>query len=287
MSDKTMAKRLAAYAGMRELMAKEGTKSAFNSARVCSYEAVELLYTANECKELNTLGDEINAAKVESGIGVACISCYVDLLKSGEPYGVIRESIDAVKSCIDLAEKVGSPYVHHTLVTRLSGRRDNYREVLKMALTAAKEIAEYASEGGIGILYEPQGVLFNGLSGYSELFDKMLDEHENVGLCLDVGNTLWVDEDCYALAEKYARYIRHVHLKDYVLDSDDKRYTTHSGRTIKEVALGTGIIDLERVFDILKRADYKGYLSIEDNSGAGFCDTTTNAHKVVSALTEK
>ena len=287
MSNHNTSKRLTAYAGMRELIAKEGVKSAFNAARVCSYEAVELLYIANECSELDALSDEINEAIRESGIGVACISCFVDLLDINEPYNVIRGSLDAVKSCIDLAEKVGSPYVHHTIVTGLSGRRDNYRDVLPKALDAAKEIADYAKERGVGILYEPQGMLFNGLEGYSKFFDKMISNHDNVGLCLDVGNTLWVDEDCYALAEKYAHHVKHVHLKDYVLDSDDKRYTTHSGRTIKEVALGTGIIDLKRVFDILRRADYRGYLSIEDNSGMSFSDTASLAHKVVSKLTEE
>ena len=59
MSNQSTAKRLTAYAGIRELIAKDGVKSAFNSARVCSYEAVELLYIANECSELDALSDEI------------------------------------------------------------------------------------------------------------------------------------------------------------------------------------------------------------------------------------
>ena len=276
--------RLVAYAGIRELVAKEGLKGAFNSARVHTCGGVELLYIAHECARLSEETDEITAAIRDSGIGVKCISCFADIVKKDVEYAPSREATDAVKSCIDLASRVGCKYVHHTLLTRLGGGNADYPEALPVALQAAQEIACYAKERGVTILYEPQGMLFNGLLGYSGFFDEMLKRHDNVGVCLDVGNTLWVDEDCYALTERYAHRIKHVHLKDYILDGNDERYRTMSGRTIKEVALGRGIIDLNRVADILKAANYCGCYSIEDNSGSDFKTTAENAAKILADI---
>ena len=279
-----LADRFVAYAGMRESEAKEGLKGAFNSARVHTYGGVELLYIAHECACLSEKTDEILAAIRDSGIGVKCISCFADIVKRSGEYAPSKEAIAAVKSCIDLAAHVGCKYVHHTLLTRLGGGNADYSEALPVALQAAQEIACYAKERDVTILYEPQGMLFNGLDGYSGFFDEMLKRHDNVGVCLDVGNTLWVDEDCYALAEKYAHHVKHVHLKDYILDGNDERYRTMSGRTIKEVALGRGIIDLNRVAAILKAADYCGCYSIEDNSGSDFKTTAENAAKILADI---
>ena len=281
-----MTDRLTAYAGVRELFAKNGIKCTFKLAKEQGYTGIELLYIDSECKGLMSLYPKISEAITECGIMVRCISCFTDVVTKTVPYTVTEASIDAVKECIDLAERIGCPYVQHTLVTRLTGDKKDYYSVFPTVISAATEIAEYAKHRGVTVLYEPQGMLFNGLDGYSRLMDTMLEGHANVGMCLDIANTLWVDEDCYALAEKYASVIKHVHVKDYVLDSEDTRYRTMSGRTIKEVALGKGIIDLARVFGILTRAEYNGYVSVEDNSGMSFEDTAKNAISTVRSLTE-
>lgn len=275
--------RLASYAGLRELIQKRGISGALTFVKKCGYTSAELLYISHECDTILNEAKEWRDAIAESGIGVSCISCYTDVVTKEPPYAVDSRSVEAVKRCIDLAKKIGCPLVHHTLVTRLSGGRDGYSEVFRLAIAAAGEIASYAKERRIDVIYEPQGMLFNGLDGYSRFFDVMLLEHENVGICLDVGNTLWVDEDCYALAEKYARHIKHVHLKDYVLGGEDITYRTLSGTTINEVKLGTGVIDLERVFNLLTSNGYTGVFSNEDNSGLSH---EANAKNALGILTK-
>ena len=273
--------KLAAYAGIRELIHKRGVVDAFNSARVCGYDGVELLYIAHECVNILNEATEIKRAISESGIGVCCISCFADVVTKESPYSVDTSAIEAIKRCVDLAKEISCPIVHHTLVTRLSGTRESYHEVLPVAVEAADEIATYAREYGIKIAYEPQGMLFNGLDGYSGFFDIIRSRHDNIGLCLDVGNTLWVDEDCYELAEKYARHIKHVHVKDYVLGVENAFYRTLGQKTINEVSLGSGIIDIQRILNILTDADYKGLISIEDNSGSSFESTADNARRII------
>jgi sugar phosphate isomerase/epimerase len=284
MSERRGFRGLATYAGLREKIEKSGIESALNSARVCSYRGVELFYCARECAKITDNAQKIRDALTASETDIACISCYLDVVADTAPYAKNEEDVENVKRCIDLAAAIGSPFVHHTLVTRLYGGRDNYDAVLREVLAVAGEIADYAMARGITVLYEPQGMLFNGLAGYSLFFDAMRHEHENVGVCLDVGNPLWVDEDCYALAEKYAPYVKHVHLKDYVLgeSATGSKLCTLGGTPIREVRLGTGIVDVERVLDILKHSGYDGYLSIEDNSTADYEDTAKNAHTLLA-----
>lgn len=273
--------KLCAYAGMRELIQENGLKCALNFSNHCGYESVELLYLESECEGALKNAAFINKTKDACDAKIGCISVYVDVASYTPPYEVRSSAIDAVKACIDLAVKVGCPLVHHTLVTRLTGGRSDYDKVLPVALEAASDIASYALERGITILYEPQGMLFNGLDGYLTFFSAMRSKYENIGVCLDVGNTLWVDEDCYALAEKCAKHVRHVHVKDYVLDSEDGQYRTLGGRTIKEVALGDGVIDLNKVMNILDSVKYRGYISVEDNSGNSFEYTAENAARIL------
>jgi sugar phosphate isomerase/epimerase len=73
----------------------------------------------------------------------------------------------------------------------------------------------------------------------------------------------------------------HVHLKDYVLDSEDDTYRTLSGRTIKEVKLGTGVIDIDRILNILESVGYNGVFSIEDNSTTDYKATAENALGII------
>ena len=112
----------------------------------------------------------------------------------------------------------------------------------------------------------------------------MLKCHSNVGVCLDVGNTLWVDEDCLAITEKYATNVKHLHLKDYILGVDDTPYKTHGGKTIKEVALGRGIVDISGALQILESSGYTGAISIEDNSSSDYASLAANAKKVLGVI---
>lgn len=272
---------LAVYAGLREMIAENGIECALKLAKSYGYDSAEMLYIKHECDGIQKTTDEWKAATRASGVSVSCISCYLDVVSTKEPYIRDYDSIEAVKRCIDLAKEVGCPLVHHTLVTRLSGGNSAYPCVFNEVVDAAVEIAEYAMARGITVIYEPQGMLFNGLDGYSEFFDAVHERCENTGICLDVGNPLWVDEDSYAIAEKYARHVKHVHLKDYVLDSEDDTYRTLSGRTIKEVALGTGVIDLKRILDILDKASYTGAIAIEDNSTTDYKATAENALGII------
>lgn len=72
----------------------------------------------------------------------------------------------------------------------------------------------------------------------------------NGKMTFDVGHFMKQDLDVYRLLEKYLPNIVDIHLHDFVDGSDHQE-------------LGTGSLDLQRFFRILKKFDYQHYLTIE------------------------
>jgi sugar phosphate isomerase/epimerase len=92
-----------------------------------------------------------------------------------------------------------------------------------------------------------------------------------VGLTLDTGNFYWFGlprEEVYRLIEKYARRVKHTHVKniDFPPDQADRRREV--GHGYKEYCCGVdeGKLDLRRVLKILRDAGYDRDLCIEDES---------------------
>ena len=94
--------------------------------------------------------------------------------------------------------------------------------------------------------------------------DEMVDVIQTVdspwlGVCLDTGNNLRLHEDPVAVAAKLAPLARATHVKDIgVRRGDPKEFVFWPS-----VPLGTGLVDLPRVVDLLRQARYKGLLAIE------------------------
>jgi sugar phosphate isomerase/epimerase len=80
-----------------------------------------------------------------------------------------------------------------------------------------------------------------------------------VGVCLDTGNNLRLHEDPLIVAAKLAPLARATHVKDIgVRPGDPKDFAFWPS-----VPLGKGLVDIARVIELLRKADYKGLLAIE------------------------
>ena len=75
-----------------------------------------------------------------------------------------------------------------------------------------------------------------------------------------------------------------MHLKEYIIGSDNEGYKTLGGSSIKEVKIGNGVIDFFRVFKILEGTGYNGYISIEDNSNPDFETTAKESRNFLENL---
>lgn len=100
--------------------------------------------------------------------------------------------------------------------------------------------------------------------------DKMMEktDKDSVFLLFDSGHLAYCGEDYLKVLAKYVDRIKHVHLKDIRQDVVSKVKKEHLS-FLQGVRLGAftvpgdGNIDFKPIFEILKKANYKGWLLVE------------------------
>ncbi len=199
------------------------------------------------------------------GVAIPCFSAFSDLGVPGR-----EEEVERIKKYIDVAAALGSPYFHSTLVPFIDKAAVPPMEnVYDTTVERVKVICDYAQKRNVKCIYEPQGMIFNGLENMKKLFKGVDGAAE---LLLDVGNVYFVDEEPYDMARELAPIIKHVHFKDYQRRSSleecegVRAYETKNGNYLYDVKLGTGVIDFARIFNILLDAGYDGWYSLEYGS---------------------
>ncbi len=128
------------------------------------------------------------------------------------------------------------------------GDPDRMDRTLDTAAGAMRELAEYARPRGVGLVLEP--IRRNEVNFVHSTQDG-LDlarrvNHPNFGLMVDTYHMYWEDKDLYASLCQGIPLIWHIHL------SDNNRCWP-----------GSGDIDYERVFRILRETHYCGFVSME------------------------
>ncbi len=249
------------YSHFAELFKERGIESAAEYAVSHGFSAVEFLdfsdtpfMSANEARRAREIFDE-------KGLAVSCYSVGVNLFGSDE-----KE--ENLKFCAEIAAALGSPYLHHTLVTPYHpiGGGLSFDEVLSDILPRAKRIADYAQSLGVICLYEEQGHYFNGMAQFRKFFSEIKAMSDNVGVCGDFGNILFVHGDPGDFFEEFASDIKHVHVKDYRVTETAENSTSlmrGDGKFMTETALGNGLVNVDRCMAALSQAGYDGYFSFE------------------------
>jgi len=202
-----------------------------------------------QCPEFNS-AENIAATRrrvADKGLSI------VDLGSSAEmhhPEGPDREkNLDEGKRFIDLAEKLGCPYIR-VFPNRLPKEQD--REVtIDLITKGLLELGDHAKGGKVTVLMESHGDLTD-----SALVERIMQQaaHPHTGLVWDVYNMWTVAKEPPAqVYRRLKKYIRHTHLKD--------------GRTVdgKEQyqLLGQGESPIFEAIDLLRAGGYKGYYSFE------------------------
>ena len=77
---------------------------------------------------------------------------------------------------------------------------------------------------------------------------------ERIGLCLDTAWALQAGHDPLQFAEEFSSRLYGLHIKDFVFDRAGKG---------EDVVVGTGNLDLPKLFEILKSQNYSGYAVLE------------------------
>ena len=129
------------------------------------------------------------------------------------------------------------------------------------------KLGNIAKEYGITLVYHHH---MGTVVQTSEEIDKMMDmcDPEAVYLLFDTGHLAYCGEDYMAVLKKYAKRIKHVHLKDIRPEIVEKVKAEHLS-FLQGVRLGAftvpgdGTIDFKPVFDVLDEADYEGWMLVE------------------------
>ena len=137
-------------------------------------------------------------------------------------------------------------------------------------------LGKIAEEYGITLTYHHH---MGTVVQTAEEIDRMMDgtDKEKVFLLFDSGHLAYCGEDYLAVLKKYADRIKHVHLKD-IRPEIVKKVKEEKLSFLQGVRLGTftvpgdGSIDFKPVFEILDKADYKGWLLVEAEQDPAIAD---------------
>lgn len=265
--------KISMYAWFVDILARDGIERAADIARELGCEAVEFIDIFGRPSFLPDIETAKHYREVlaSRGISVACYSVAVDLIKPDDTEYDSEAALEYVFHAARMAEALGSPFLHHTLIRNFRYDEATYDKdfgaVLERTLPYAIRVADYCERHGLTTLYEPQGLYFNGKERFCEFYHRMKKLGKKVGVCGDMGNSLfcdWRPENFYATM---IDEIKHVHVKDYQLPNsapEGKRvYSSMGGQRITACPFGEGDIDFGICFDLLREIGYDGALSLE------------------------
>ena len=257
------------YSRFNPTLAKLGADATADYAANLGFSSVEVLETTSPGHP-SVISDRETAKKIrkifgERGLSVACYSVGTCIYRS-------PEAEESLKYQAEIASELGSPFLHHTLVPwlKLPENAPTFDEALENVADAAARIAEYAAPLGVTCLYEDQGLYANGVDGFGRFYREIKKRTNNVGVCGDVGNVLFVDESPVPFFREFIGEIRHVHIKDYLYKTDTVVSPgmywlgTGHGNWVRDTMIGHGDLDIAGCMKILKDAGYTGALAFEN-----------------------
>ncbi len=229
-----------------------------------------LLSNAGYCHvtSLDTDPKEIQDLCAKAGVKISGLSSHSDLLNP--EYGVLY-----ARAGIRYAKALGVNVVQITedmYPPKWMTEQDAYA-IMKINLRA---IAETCEENGVFVGIEPHGPYTSKIKSLTRILG--LVESPWVRVNYDSGNTFLSGEDPYAMLEAVIDKVVHVHAKDISRKQADSERGKVTGTAVG-CACGDGEIDWKRVVKRLKKAAYKGVLSVE-------CGTEEEAKRSLAHLTK-
>ena len=237
-----------------------------------------------------TIANEEDLSKLKyamdkHGLSMSCYSVAVNLWEKNMTPTTVTTYEKALYNHAKQASYLGSPYLHHTLLLGVEKDSLPFEQALELIVPAAIRVAKFAQNIGISCLYEDQGMYFNGVKNFGRFYSEVKKECPYVGICGDMGNTLFVDEDPVAFFKAYVNEMKHVHIKDYIIsdkrDSSTNWSLSKGGKWLKDSIVGEGNVRIVDCLNILKENGYNGALSLE-NCHAG--DFELGVSKAISLL---
>lgn len=207
----------------------------------------------------------------KAGVRVSSISGHSPLMKP-------EAAVPRLTRAIVFADACGARYVNTDEMIKPDWMDDDFaHEVMRYTLTKANLVAE-RHKVFIGI--EPHGIYTRTADGLLRIV-KLVDSPW-IGVNWDTGNSYLAGvEDPYEGLEKVRDYVVHVHAKDISMAQSDSERGKVTGTPVG-CACGEGVVDWERVLDILDPLDREIYLSVE----CGTIDEAVRSYEYLNRILE-
>lgn len=181
-----------------------------------------------------------------------------------------RENCEFLKGCG--AKRIGASEQSYSIQGQMETPVFEKKYVMndeewKKFTDGLSKLGNIAKEYGITLVYHHH---MGTVVQTAEEIDKMMDmcDPDAVYLLFDTGHLAYCGEDYMAVLKKYAKRIKHVHLKD-IRPEIVAKVKAESLSFLQSVRLGAftvpgdGTIDFKPVFDVLDEADYEGWMLVE------------------------
>jgi sugar phosphate isomerase/epimerase len=204
----------------------------------------------------------------EAGVKISGLSSHSDLLNP--EYGV-------------LYARRGIRYAHALGVNVVQITEDMYPpkwidevEAYNIMRIVLRSIAETCEENGVYIAVEQHGPYTAKIERMKRILS--LVDSPWIKCNFDCGNTFLSGSDPYDMLEAVIDKVVHVHAKDISVKQADAERGKVTGTAVG-CACGDGVIDWKKLVGRLKKAGYKGVLSVE-------CGTEDQAVRSLAHLTK-
>lgn len=179
----------------------------------------------------------------------------------------IDAEVERICRAIDVAAELGAPVLRHDVCYALpENRLFGWREAVDVMAPHIRRVTEYAASRGIRTCTENHGYIFQAPDRVEALIRAV--GSENYGWLVDIGNFLCADAEPCASVHIASRYAFHVHAKDFLFKSGTEGnpggfFQTNSGNFLRGTVIGHGVVPVKSCINILKKAGYDGYVSVE------------------------
>jgi sugar phosphate isomerase/epimerase len=243
------------WSGMKALGA-EGTEAHVETDLSCnSLFHPQHKYTLATADGIRVLKDDVAA-------GGGCITAFMMSNRFDEQ---LEKELVAARGLVSAAQQLGVNVIRIDVVPRkLSGE-----QFLPFAIKTCKQLCAIADGTPVRFGVENHGKITNNPQFLEKLFDGV--GSDKLGLTLDCANFYWWGHpvnDLYPIYEKFAPRVVHTHCKSIRYPEEKKNIRREIGWEYGKYncPIYAGDLDFKRIVKILRQANYRGDLCIEDES---------------------
>jgi sugar phosphate isomerase/epimerase len=160
-----------------------------------------------------------------------------------------KKAIDETKITIDIADELDAPYVTVAVAIHDQINKDNVKECTEIAVSSLREMADYAKQKDVALVFEAtnfleMGKYVNTIQNHKKMIE--LTQRDNIGIQID-----WFHAN-----------IEELNFYEAVMDAGELLWHMHF-RDSNSLIPGYGNIDFKSIIRALKKINYDGYCTLE------------------------